>query len=81
MVSFKKAFYCWHTKEDLKTEKEKQMKQSLPLIHKCEHRDLTPTKKEKEKSIIRFRNDAVEVTFKDLIKGEISFNARHFRGF
>lgn len=72
-----KAFYCWHTKEELQKEREAQMRKKEAPRHFCSYRDRQTSADESAKnSIIRFRNDAEGfLKFNDLVRSEVKFNA------
>jgi len=65
------AFYCYHTKEELDKEKEKQTNNKEAPRHTC-NQELGI--KSRESSIIRFKNPGNKVAFKDLVRGEIKFD-------
>src|SRR3989344_4459833 len=66
------AFYCPHSEENLRKEKERQMAQKEPPKHVCEFRD-----KGAEQGIIRIKNNTEEkIIFDDKIRGEISFDPK-----
>lgn len=66
-----KAFYCAHTKEELEAEHTQQVDQKEAPRHICGHRN-----ERREQGIIRLRNDKKGVLiFKDIIRGDISFDA------
>ncbi|OPL12031.1 MAG: hypothetical protein AVO34_02120 [Firmicutes bacterium ML8_F2] len=62
------AFYCYHTKEELDKEKNKQMANKEAPRHICDGRGAS------SKGIIRFRCPDKKITFNDLIKGELTFD-------
>jgi glutamyl-tRNA synthetase len=65
-----KAFYCAHTKEELEKEYREQVDHKKFPRHTCAHRN-----ENREKGIIRFRNDATGiVSFSDIIRHEITFD-------
>jgi len=78
MLKGGKAFYCWHTKDELLAEKQKQMSNKEAPRHNCEYRN----KKTKDgatikKSIIRFKNDNDGVIkFYDYVRGNVVFDAK-----
>src|SRR3989344_183292 len=66
------AFYCPHSEEELKKERELQMANKESPKHVCEFRD-----KQAEKGIIRIKNNAEDtIVFTDEIRGEISFDPK-----
>lgn len=71
LLSQGKIFWCSHTKDELEKEKQEQMEKKEPLRHFCAWREGGV-----KQGILRFKNDAEEkIIFKDLIRGEISFDA------
>ena len=70
-----KAFYCWHTKQELQQEQKKQIEQKQAPRHMCEYKNTTPSKEHIDNAIIRFNNTHTQqLVFSDLIKGDISFD-------
>ncbi|OGZ32137.1 MAG: glutamate--tRNA ligase [Candidatus Niyogibacteria bacterium RIFCSPLOWO2_12_FULL_41_13] len=66
-----KIFWCPHRKEELEIEKQGQIIRKESPRHFCDFREGGG-----EKGILRFKNDTKEkITFQDLIRGEISFEA------
>lgn len=65
------AFYCGHSVEELEQERKDQMKQQKPICHHCTQRD-----EGREQGIIRLTNDSTgTISFSDIIRGPISFDA------
>lgn len=75
------AFYCFHSKEFLEQEQEEQIRTKKIPAHNCEFKKipLSDAKRHllKEKNaLVRFRTPPdLEISFTDLIRGEISFNS------
>lgn len=67
------AFYCSHTKEELEKEKQKQVERKEAPRHQCTQRTTDNT--QQTDGIIRFKNPGGKIKFKDLIRGEIEFDA------
>lgn len=67
------AFWCFHSKEELEKEKNQQMKNNEAPCHICDHKN-NPPRNPKEKGVIRFKRKEKQVIFKDLIRGELSFD-------
>jgi glutamyl-tRNA synthetase len=66
-----KAFYCAHTKEELEKEYREYVNNKKFPRHICAHRN-----ENREKGIIRFRNDTTGiVSFSDIIRREVTFDA------
>ena len=76
-----KAFYCFHSEQELEKEKDDLMEAKKPILHVCEYRMLEPKEAEaltrtKSTFIIRFKTPAGEtVSFDDLIRGTLSFES------
>lgn len=76
-----RAFYCFHSEEELEEEKEKLLEAKRPPLHLCEFRNMDSTevdilKEAKKNYIIRFKTRGGEkITFQDLIRGELSFDS------
>ncbi|HBA52285.1 TPA: glutamate--tRNA ligase, partial [Candidatus Azambacteria bacterium] len=80
-----KAFYCFHSKEELGRERQDQLKAKQTPIHLCEHRGL-PERKIKDfmakgNYVIRFVAPKKKVIFQDLIHGEVEFDTSLFGDF
>src|SRR3989338_6881533 len=74
-----KAFYCWHTSEELEKEKKEQEDRHEAPRHTCAFRDTKEQDVEapqKQQGIIRIKNDADAISFEDLIRGKITFDMR-----
>lgn len=81
------AFYCFHSKEFLDKEYEEQIKNKKNPAHYCEFKKLpisdalerlkkTTSGNRQESGIVRFKTPIdFEISFTDLIRGEISFNS------
>src|SRR3990170_193433 len=77
-----KAFYCFHSEQELALEAEEQMSKKLPLFHLCSFRDIAQHQAEVKKaaghnSIIRFKIPTEpsnhQITFQDLIRNQAHF--------
>ncbi len=66
-----KAFWCCHSIEELKKEKEEQLKNKEAPRHECEHKF-----EMKEKGIIRLKGSDKKIKFHDLIRGEIEIEGK-----
>lgn len=72
-----KAFWCYHTIEELEQEKQEQMKKKEAPRHICRHKDEAPA--DKPKQIVRLavdENSTRVIHFEDLIRGHIEFEQR-----
>ena len=73
-----KAFYCWHSKEELEQEEKDVQSRNEAPKHICSFRDYKLqdiNEEQKLQSIIRFKNTISHVGFHDLVQGEIDFDA------
>ena len=79
-----KAFWCYHTKEDLEKEKKEQADRGEAQVHFCSHKNgklktqnsklKTTAKNSKTDGVIRLVCKENKIKFNDLIRGEIEFN-------
>jgi len=79
------AFYCFHSKEFLEREHEKQIQDKEIPAHSCEFKKVPLKDSEKrllkESAIVRFRMPVdLEISFTDLIRGKINFNSDALEG-
>ena len=76
-----KAFYCFHTEEELEKEKDELMAAKKPVLHVCEFRTLDLREAEmltqtKPSFIIRFKTPPGRIiSFSDIIRGDLSFES------
>lgn len=74
-----KAFYCHHSQEELESERKAQETAKEPPRHVCSHKN--EEKGKEAGGIIRFNHeytrfkDALSVAFRDVIRGDIAFDA------
>lgn len=67
------AYYCYCSKEELDALREQQMKDKEKPRYDGRYRDFTGTPPEGVEPVVRFKNpQSGEVTFNDLVKGEIT---------
>ncbi|MEK7590457.1 MAG: glutamate--tRNA ligase [Patescibacteria group bacterium] len=66
------AYYCYCTKEDLENERQAMLSQGMAPKYSGRCRSRTKTKEKPQ--VIRFKVPETRVAFKDLIRGEISFD-------
>ena len=71
-----KAFWCYHTKEELEAEKKEQMKRGETPRHICEYKFKGAIKNSKLKGIIRFNTPIKKIKFMDIIRGEVEFDTK-----
>lgn len=77
LLKEKKAFWCYHTEEELEAEKGEQMKKREAPRHVCSHKFEPPINGEKQ--IIRLavdENSTRLIRFSDLIRGVIEFEQK-----
>ena len=77
LLDEKKAFWCYHTIEELEEEKKEQMKKKEAPRHICGHKYQEPS--EREKQIIRLavdENSTRVISFQDLVRGLIEFEQK-----
>lgn len=78
LIDERRAFYCFHTQDELKEEQKEQELKKLPYQHKCDHKNLTESKikaRENENSIIRLLNPDRRIVFNDMVRGEVVFES------
>ncbi len=78
LIKEKRAYYCYCSKEDLEAEKQSLVAEGLPPKYSGHCRNLTSPPAGREPQLIRFRTPEVEVEFKDLIRGNVKFDASLF---
>lgn len=80
LLDEKKAFWCYHTKEELKKENEEQMKRKEAPRHVCEYKIKDQKSKIKsDEGIIRLavnENSTRVIHFNDLIRGTVKWQER-----
>src|SRR3989344_940554 len=77
LLEEKKAFWCYHTIEELEEEKKEQMEKKEAPRHICGHKYQEPS--EREKQIIRLavdENSTRVISFQDLVRGLIEFEQK-----
>lgn len=81
LMQEEKAFFCFHSADELKAEREERMQNKQPPLHVCAFRDLSLTEAEEKKSagadfIIRFKTPAGKpLVFSDMVRGEVRFDS------
>lgn len=76
-----RAFFCFHSEEELENEKSELYKTKRPPLHLCEYRTMDPEEgrlltETKKNYIIRFKTPSgKKITFNDIIRGEVSFES------
>ncbi len=71
LLEEEKAFWCYHSIEELEKEKEKQLKNKEAPRHKCIHKS-----QNQGKGILRLKGNDKKIKFHDLIRGEIEIEGR-----
>jgi len=74
LLEEKKAFWCYHSKEELEQEKKEQMEKGEAPRHLCSHFAQGKPAETKEKGIVRLKTPSQKIKFNDLIRGEIEFD-------
>ncbi len=75
LLDSEKAFYCFHSQEELADEQKNQEAEKKAYTHVCEHKNLSAEDtKSKSGGIIRLKNPNKRIVFNDMIRGEVSFN-------
>jgi len=70
------AFWCYHTIEELRHEKNQQLKEKKPSRHVCEHKnEETRNMRQATNGIIRLKGSDEKIRFNDIIRGQIEFDA------
>ena len=81
LLAEQKAFYCFHTEQELEQEKDELMAAKKPILHVCEYRTLDQKEAEmltqaNHNFIIRFKTPIGKtVSFNDMIRGELKFES------
>jgi len=80
LIKERKAYYCYCTKEDLDIARQAMLADGLAPKYSgtCRLKKFSPSQKPQ---VIRFATPSVKVTFKDYIRGGISFDASSFGDF
>ncbi|MCF7835870.1 MAG: glutamate--tRNA ligase [Candidatus Marinimicrobia bacterium] len=73
-----KAFWCYHTLDELNKEKTRQMQNREAPKHVCSHKNETPPDFENKKRVLRLRGVDKKIKFNDLIRGSIEYNGSLF---
>lgn len=81
LLTDQKAFYCFHTQQELEQEKDELMAAKKPILHMCEYCTLDTKEAEiltqtKQNFIIRFKTPMGRmISFNDIIRGELMFES------
>jgi len=81
LLDNKKAFWCYHSKEELEQEQKKQMANKEAPRHICEYKNTKHKAQstKKERGIIRLavdENSDEKIPFNDIIRGKIEFEKK-----
>ncbi len=76
-----KAYHCYCTKEELEAQKQALSAEGLPPKYTGRCRDLTAAPAGRNPELIRFKTPARKIGFKDLVRGEVEFDAGLFDDF
>jgi len=81
LLESNKAFYCYHTREDLDNEREILKKQGKPQVHWCNNKNQSLNIKN-QKGVIRLKvEQGIDIKFNDLLRGDISINTENLGDF
>jgi glutamyl-tRNA synthetase len=77
LLDSKNVFYCWHTKDELQREKQRQIEQRRAPRHICEYRNIKMWNADTiKRSIIRFKNNHKgDIEFYDYVRGGVVFDS------
>jgi glutamyl-tRNA synthetase len=75
LLEEKKAYYCYCSKEELEAERQSLLSQGLPPKYIGHCRELTAPPAGRTPQVIRFRTPEARVEFKDIVRGNVSFDA------
>ena len=78
LLSEKKAYYCYCTKEELAAERDSMAAAGLAPKYSGHCRNLSGPPPGMTPELIRFRMPEAEVEFKDMIRGTVKFDASLF---
>lgn len=70
-----KAYYCYCTEEELEAEREAMTAQGLAPKYNGHCRNIATAPEGKKPQVIRFKTPEANVTFKDMIRGVVTFDA------
>ncbi len=76
LLENKKAFYCYHSEEELEEEREDQMANKATPRHVCEFKKGSEAARSNPGGIIRLaidENSKRKIKFKDVVRGDIDF--------
>ena len=79
LLEEKKAFWCYHTKEELEKEKKEQTQKKEAPRHICQHKNQQPATNNQQSAIIRLsvdENSTRVIHFEDVVRGHIEFEQR-----
>jgi len=72
------AYYCYCTREDLEAQRQAMLSQGLPPKYNGHCRNIKEPPAGKNPEVIRFKVPEVKVSFKDLVRSKVTFDAGLF---
>ena len=78
LITEGKAYYCYCSKEELEAEKQAMQEAGLVPKYSKHCRDLTSPPAGREPQVIRFKTPEVKIEFKDMVRGNVEFDASLF---
>lgn len=81
LLDMGKAYYCFHSEQELDKEKDELIAAKKPSLHVCEYRSLDPDQarlltEAKSSHVIRFKTPAGRnISFTDIIRGKLAFES------
>ena len=78
LLDEQKAFYCFHTQDQLEREQKNQELEKIAFKHECDHKNMSASEVEerlKNRGIIRLKNTNKKIIFNDLVRGEMIFES------
>ena len=78
LLSEKKAYYCYCTPEELEAQKEAMTSQGFAPKYSGHCRSFAEAPEGRERQVIRFKSPEAKITFKDIVRGTVTFDASLF---
>lgn len=72
------AYYCYCTKDELEAQRAAQLALGIPPKYNGHCRSFTTPPEGREPQVIRFKMPETRVSFKDIVRGEVSFDSSLF---
>jgi glutamyl-tRNA synthetase len=81
LIKENKAYYCFCTPEELEAQKQYLASQGKPWVYSGKCANLSESEirenfRKKKKFVIRFKNSGGKVSFEDVVRGKIQFDAK-----